>query len=60
MACNPKCPYFPKTDNVKYFIDSDGVKRTDYKFICGYNSEVIKDWNKKCPKEKVKNNVDKH
>ena len=54
MPCTPKCPYFPKVENVDYTIDENGVKRTDYKFVCGYNSEIIKGWNKNCPRKKDK------
>lgn len=54
MSCSPKCPYFPRVENVEYVIDKDGVKKTTYKFVCGYDSCIISSWNKKCPREKVK------
>ena len=54
VSCSPKCPYFPRVENVEYVIDKDGVKKTTYKFVCGYDSCIISSWNKKCPREKVK------
>lgn len=54
MSCTPKCPYFPKTDSVEYVVDEYGVKKTSYKFVCGYDALVIRGWDKECPRKKVK------
>lgn len=54
MPCTPKCPYFPKTDSVEFITDEFGVKKTGFKFICGYDNTFIKSWEKECPRKKVK------
>lgn len=51
QTCNPKCTYFPISDNLEWVIGKDGLKHRKEKkeFICGYDGHVIKNWKEKCP-----------
>lgn len=54
MACNPKCPYFPKIElDIQYKVDCFGVKRrvkTISKPACMYDLSLITNWDRNCPR----------
>lgn len=61
MACNPKCPYFPKIElGMSYKTDLFGVKRkikTLSKPMCMYDLSILDDWDKKCPRLEATNKI---
>lgn len=59
MSCKVTCPYFPNPLDVKYSVDDFGVKHCSYRFICGFNSEVINSWDMKCPRDHKEKKIDK-